>query len=371
MRVNTVFDRKLNMTFDNVTLVPRIVSKIKHRSQCDTSVDCFNSTLSLPIVSAPMMDVTEDDMARVLSDNGVLSIIHRFQSIEDQVRQFETSFDRSNVINDIIGCAIGVTGDYQERFKKLYNVGCVIYCLDTANGMNSNVQEAVEWIRNYTSLGQPVYIIAGNVASKEGYRYLANLGVDCVRVGIAGGSVCETRNATGVYVPTLQSVMECFLERKEMAFERSKTNITSTTQGSTKETYNMQFEEEFSKLPFIMADGGIRNPSDFVKCLAVGADLVMCGRVFAGYKESPGDIIKVDGKLYKLYRGSSSYGVQQEYTQEKPYHVEGNETLIPYHDKSVVTVLNNFKAGLQSAMSYMNSLNLEEFRQNVSIRVFE
>ena len=365
-------------TFDNITLVPRIISEVEHRSECDTSIECFGIKLDIPLVATPMVDICNGLMSYKLAESGALGIVHRFQSIEQQtkeynIQQFTGNRDFNGELFENkanIACAIGVTGDYQERFEKLYNVGCRIFCFDTANGMNVNVKKAVKWIRDFQlqykqftsseqlapvdTMGQQIYLIAGNVATREGYRFLTNLGVDCVRVGIAGGNVCSTRNTTGVYMPTLESIKECVFERVNIAIERM-----------TKHKLNRR--EEIKKLPLIIADGGIRNASDFIKCLAVGADLVMCGRIFAGYEESPGDVIKIEDKLYKLYRGSSSHGVQQEYTQEKPSYNEGNETMVHYHDKSVSTVIKRYKAGLQSAMTYMNSKTLSEFQSNVSI----
>ncbi len=295
-----------------------------------------------------MSDVCNGQMSHTLAGLGALGIIHRFQSIEKQVEEY--------LITDInnMSCAIGVTGDYQDRFLKLYDVGCRIFCLDTANGMNIQVKRAINWIRKEFQLD--VYLIAGNIATREGYRFLAELSVDGVRVGISGGNVCSTRNSTGVFLPTPQSVSECVEERKNIAFKHGFYNSS-------------EYLQRLRSLPLIIADGGIRNPSDFIKCLSLGADLVMCGRVFAGYKESPGDVIKVDDKLFKLYRGSSSHSVQQDYTQEKPIYNEGNETLVQYTNKSISVVINQFKTGLQSSMSYFGSQNLEEFRNNVSIEV--
>ena len=147
-------------------------------------------------------------------------------------------------------------------------------------------------------------------------------------------SVCETRTETGVHMPTLQSVIDC---------------------------------AKVQKTSLIIADGGIRIPSDMCKALVGGADAVMGGKIFAGYKETPGDVLKLEGKLHKIYRGAASYSVQQLTKNEKPQYSEGNETLVSYIDESVAKVLKRFKAGLQSSMSYANAKNLQEYRKNTSI----
>lgn len=208
------------LDYKDVSLVPRVVSTLKSRSEADTGINCFGIHLDVPIIASPMPDVCDGEMAYSLSELGALGIIHRFQSIDQQVEEYMTRHHINQHVHanqehyrKNIACAIGIGVDYQERFKALYTVGCRIFCLDTANGANEMVGEAVNWIRKYDdeiytinkfdetrgifatcpkSLREKVYIIAGNVASKQGYQYLAQLGVDAVRVGIAGG--CFTPN---------------------------------------------------------------------------------------------------------------------------------------------------------------------------------
>jgi len=338
----------MTLTYDNTWIVSRQISTLKHRSEADTSIECFGTKLDLPLISAPMSDVTNSKMAVSLVKLGCLGVIHRFQLIDQQVREYEIAtpvLDWKNV-----ACAIGVTGDYQERFKHLYDAGCRIFCLDTANGANIKIAEIINWIKNYVVEKEKfspiinykipnLYLIAGNVMSREGYRFLAELGVDGVRVGIANGKVCETKTETGIFMPALESVKECVEERD---------NISGDS-------------------PLIICDGGIRTPADMCKALILGADLCIAGSIFAGTEESPGDVFKVDGKLCKLYRGASSFSVQSEYTGKEPEYNEGNETIVEYKG-SVEKVIKRFKAGLQSSMSYCDSKTLSEFRQKAEIK---
>jgi len=331
--------------YDNVTLVPRFLSRISSRETIDTAV-ILNEHIKLqvPIIASPMPDVCSGDTAFRLKRSGVMGIIHRFQPIETQVKEFtfaistpETASFEGRFDYGAVGCAIGVTDDYFERYVALGNAGCSVFCIDIANGFNTKIERVID---SFRSSPNKLFIIAGNVATQEGYEYLANLGVDAVRVGIAGGSVCTTRQETGVYMPTLESVNEC--------------------------------SQTFCSRPLIIADGGIRYPADMAKALAVGADMIMGGRIFAGYRESPGRYVKdrTTDKLYKLYRGAASHGVQKETMNgEKPDYNEGAEELVPFIDKSVASVIKRFQNGLRSTMSYMGASNIKEFKQNVRVEL--
>jgi len=332
------------MTFDNTTLVSHEISEKEHRRDCNTLSDFCGVSMFVPLIASPMPDVCNGLMAATLAELGILGIIHRVQTIEQQVNEFNYAKSQDPVMKyKNIGCAIGVTGDYTQRFIELASLGCRIFCLDTANGANRQVEKAVNtikmaWTTFKESQTQKIYLIAGNVATIEGYAFLNDIQVDAVRVGIAGGSVCETRTETGIYVPTLQSVVD-IARWKEKAAPNG---------------------------PKIIADGGIKIPGDMSKALVGGADVVMCGGIFAGTKESPGDVLKIDGKLRKLYRGAASYSVQQEAGREEPLYNEGNETLVPYKGE-VRKVVDKFRYGLQSSMSYGNAGNLSQFRTNVQL----
>jgi IMP dehydrogenase len=329
------------MTYDDITLIPRQYSELTSRSQANTSVQLFNIRLDVPLIASPMPDVCDGLMARELAELGALGIIHRFQSIESQVEQFKiVKYHQSKG-----GCAIGVTGDYLERFDALYKAGCLIFCLDTANGFNIQTKAAVEKLR---SLG-PMFIMAGNIATAEAYHFMAELGVDAVRVGIAGGSVCTTRTETGIYFPMVNAIIECAGERYMAA--------------NTKAIDADHFDEEYEKLPKIIADGGIKKPADFCKALALGADAVMAGGIFAGTDEAPGMVIRQGDMKVKLYRGAASFSVQQLTSGAKPEYNEGDESFVPYKG-AVSKVIARYAAGLRSSMSYMNAKTLAEYYAN-------
>ena len=300
---------KKTYEYSDVSLSPKHVSTLKSRSEADTSISAFGQKYDTPIIAAPMPDVCDGNTAISLIENGAMPIIHRFMSIQEQCYQFELL--KSYFVDEYggvdlskkCGCAIGVKGDFYQRFISLFSSGCRIFCLDTANGANDAVKEAIFKIRDYeiyvdkviesinsivikSTESNRVYLIAGNVASSLTYTYLAECGVDAVRVGIGGGKVCTTRTETGVYVPMATVISECASAQKE-------------------------------GYPLIIADGGIRTPSDAAKALALGADMVMIGSAFAGTEEAPGSVINDNGRLVKLYRGAASFGVQMELSRER------------------------------------------------------
>ncbi len=318
-------DPPLAFDYDDLSLVPRRPSTLAHRSDARPTVAVGPAVLDVPILGSPMPDVCGLEMCEALARHGAMGILHRFQPIEAQTRDFRDAARTT----DAVGAAIGITGDYKQRFTQLADAGCRIICVDTANGAHALVEQVVSWIRGQSD---SVFVIAGNVASAEGFSWLEDCGVDAIRVGIAGGSVCETRTETGVFAPTPYAVVEAARVRRSA---------------------------------LIIGDSGVRTPSDLCKLLALGADCVMVGSALAGTREAPGRIIVVDGKKFKIMRGAASFSVQQEAGREDPEYVEGSETMVPYKGR-VADVIQRYLGGLRSSMSYMDARTLEEYRRNVS-----
>lgn len=316
---------KTTITFNDVLLVPKY-SEVVSRKTIDLSVDLGkNIKLGCPFISSPMDTVTETNMSVAMSNNGGMGIIHRYNTIEEQSSLIRDSLESGA---DFVGAAIGVSGDYLERAKSLFESGARVLCVDVAHGHHVMMKSALRNLRD--TFGDTVHIMAGNVATLEGFNDLSDWGADSVRIGIGGGSICSTRIQTGHGVPTLQSVLDC-----------SKSDRPA----------------------MLVADGGIKSSGDVAKAIAAGAHLVMCGSLFAGTDESPGEIFSAsDGKKYKVYRGMASVEAQKDW---KGSHnsVEGISTTIS-HKGSIDNIVSLMKKQLSSACSYSGALNLRDFYQN-------
>ena len=172
------------------------------------------------------------------------------------------------------GAAVGVGAEAKERVKCLVKVGVDVLVVDTAHGHSQAVVDMVRWIKEYYPA---VDVIAGNIATAEAAKELAESGADAVKVGVGPGSICTTRVVSGAGVPQLTAVADC-----------------AKVLGG-------------SGIP-VIADGGIKYSGDISKALAAGASAVMIGSLFAGAEESPGETVLFQGRTYKEYRGMGSLG---------------------------------------------------------------
>lgn len=314
------------LAFDDVLLVPR-KSNISSRLAVDTSTVVGGINLRIPIISSPMDTITESKMATTIGQLGGLGLIHRMCSVEEQIEFLRIPISTGNPV----GFAVGVGADEESRFSRIYNEyreSLHLVCIDIANGHNSIIKKAIEYIRD---IAPNISIMAGNVATADGYTFLADLGVNSVRVGIGGGSICSTRIQTGFGVPTLTSVM--------LAAKVKQDGIS------------------------IIADGGIRYPGDITKSLAAGADAVICGNILAATTESPGSVFYEDGLYYKKYRGMASAEIQIEKRGglKKGTCAEGTATLIRYKG-GVAEIIDNFIGGLCSGLTLNGSPNIKSLQ---------
>ncbi len=298
------------MCFDDILLVPQ-ESPVSSRKDVDLSTEIGRARLRIPVISAPMDTVTEVSMAVAMAEAGGLGIIHRYMSTAKQCSAVHTAWEYHGCT---VGAAVGATDDYLERAIQLVASGASLILVDTANGHSNYAIDAVGKLR--AELGQDIHIMAGNVATREGYIRLGLAGADSVRVGIGGGSVCTTREVSGHGLPTLASIMDCSDAR------------------------------EYYGGPAIIADGGIKTSGDAVKAFAAGAQAVMLGSLLAGTDESPGEVI--NGR--KQFRGMASNSAQQAW-RNSTGGAEGITTTAPYRG-TVSDVLADFCRGIQSGCSY-------------------
>lgn len=313
------------LTYDDVLLVPQysdIVSRkeVSLKSWLDQD---RGLSFELPIIASPMDTISEVGMAILMARMGGLAIVHRYNTVERQVEIAETIFE--NVSSDKVGFAIGITGDFIERAKKLVSLGARILCVDVAHGDHILMKTALGELRN--AIGETTHIMAGNVATLEGFDRLASWGADSIRVGIGGGSICSTRIQTGHGVPNLTSLLDC---------AKTEHNVA------------------------IIADGGIKNSGDITKALAAGSDFAMVGSLLAGTDETPGKIfLTPEGEKRKVYRGMASKDAQVDW-RGKASSLEGISTSVLYKG-SAREIIEQLDNGVRSGFSYSGCRTITEF----------
>jgi len=239
-----------------------------------------------------------------------------------------------------VGAAVGTSAETMDRAAALVGAGVDVLVVDTAHGHSDGVINTARTLRDKFP---DVQIIAGNVATRAGVRALAETGVDAVKVGMGPGSICTTRVISGAGVPQITAVMDC-------ADEADKFDLP------------------------VIADGGIKFSGDITKALAAGASSVMIGSLLAGTEESPGEMVLLEGRSFKVYRAMGSIkamerGSKDRYFQGNEYNVrklvpEGIEGRVPYRG-SVAQNVHQLVGGLRAGMGYCGVANLQELRTQV------
>jgi IMP dehydrogenase len=314
------------LTYEDVLLSPRF-SDIRSRSEVEIGNLIAPHYLKVPILSAPMDTVTEGSMAQAMHECGGLGIIHRYNTIEEQIKIVRTILKKRRTSKGVfVGAAVGVTGDYYERAQELINLGVSIICLDIAHAHHILTKEALGFLkRDFPN----VHFMVGNVATRRAFADLCNWGADSIKVGIGGGSICSTRLKTGHGVPGLQAIIDC----------------AQANEGNR---------------ALLIADGGIKTSGDIVKALAAGADFVMLGSLLAGTDESPGEIFDSEGEKVKIYQGMASSEAQMKW-KGKVSSREGISTSIPYRG-SVKNIIEDLTVGIRSGFSYSGARNIKELQ---------
>ncbi len=325
---------KDSLTFDDVTLVPQYSSVLPSETITSTKL-ANNLILQTPLISSAMDTVTESEMAIALSKSGGIGIIHRNLSIEKQVREVK----KVKKNNFLVGAAIGVNSKDIERADELSKAKVDIIVIDTAHG---HTQKVLYMIKKIKKKLKKCVLCAGNIATGKAAKFLADSGVDIVKVGIGPGSICTTRLVTGIGVPQLSAVLQV-----KKALKNYKTRIIS--------------------------DGGIKFSGDIAKAIAAGADAVMIGSLFSGTTESPGKIFKHKGKLFKNFRGMGSVGAmsigsadryyQKKFKNISKYVPEGVEGIVKFKGP-VNKIIYNLVGGLKSSMGYLGAKTIKDLQKN-------
>ena len=266
------------------------------------------------------------------------------------VKDFDKSEQYPNATKDDAGrlraaAAIGFFGDAWERAMALIDAGVDALVVDTANGDSAGVIDIIRRLKS-DPVARNVDIIGGNVATRSGAQALVDAGADAIKVGVGPGSICTTRVVAGVGVPQVTAVYEASLAARE------------------------------SGIP-VIADGGLQYSGDIAKALVAGADTVMLGSLLAGCDESPGDLVFVNGKQYKKYRGMGSLGALQSRGEKTSYSkdryfqadvpsddkliAEGIEGQVPYRGP-LSAVAYQLLGGLRQSMFYTGARTIEELK---------
>ncbi|MBC5646983.1 IMP dehydrogenase [Christensenella sp. NSJ-35] len=315
MRFETDYSRKVSevMTSDHLITAP-----------IGTTLDQAQQILrKYKIEKLPLVD-----------KNGKLMGLITIKDIEKSIQYPMSAKDKGGRL--LVGAAVGTGNGTIERVEALVNAKVDAIVIDTAHGHSVYVLKVLEKVRSkFPNLD----IIVGNCATKEAAHDLIAAGASCVKVGIGPGSICTTRVVAGIGVPQLTAVMDC-------AEEASKFGVK------------------------VIADGGIKYSGDITKALAGGAAAVMIGSLFAGTKESPGEMEIYQGRSFKVYRGMGSIPAMQKgsadrYFQESTQKLvpEGVEGRVPYKGPLADTTF-QMVGGLKSGMGYCGAATIEQLQKN-------
>ena len=314
------------LTFDDVTMAPKYSEVLP--SEVDTSTKLSaNLTLKIPLLSSAMDTVTESKMAIAIAKAGGIGVIHRNLNIKKQIEEIRKVKKQGL----LVGAAVGAGPLELKRAEAILKEQINLIVVDTAHGHSKKVAEIVKAIKKIKT--KKTTLCAGNIATADAAKFLIKLGVDIVKVGIGPGSICTTRLVAGIGVPQLSAILAV-----KQGIKNNKTKIIS--------------------------DGGIKYSGDIAKALSAGADAVMIGSLFAGSTETPGKLIKKNGKLFKSFRGMGSVGAMNKgsadrYFQKKQkdtskYVPEGVEGFVKYKG-DVKNIIYKLIGGLKSSMGYLGA----------------
>ena len=321
------------LTFDDVTLTPKYSEILP--ADVDTSIKLTEYLkLKIPILSSAMDTITESKMAIAIAKAGGLGVIHRNLEIKKQVIEIK----KVKKLKLLVGAAVGAGPKEFKRAEAILKENIDMIVVDTAHGHTKKVSEIIKFIKKIKN--KNTALCAGNIATPEAAKFLLKQGVDIIKVGIGPGSICTTRLVAGIGVPQLSAILSV---RNGIKKKNSK----------------------------IISDGGIKYSGDLAKAFAAGADAVMIGSLFAGTDETPGKLMKRNGKLFKSFRGMGSVGAMNKgsadrYFQSKQkdsskYVPEGVEGFAKYKGK-VSSIIYKLIGGLRSSMGYLGSKQIKYLR---------
>ncbi|MBV9594295.1 MAG: IMP dehydrogenase, partial [Actinobacteria bacterium] len=329
-----------------------IVTNRDMRFELDHSRLVRDVMTPMPLITAPV-GVSNDDALGLLARNK----IEKLPIVDDRgrltglitVKDFTKSVDFPTATKDahgrlVVGAAIGVGEDSYKRGLLLVEAGVDFVVVDTAHGHSSAVLEMVARLKRDTK----VDVVGGNVATRAGAQALVDAGADGVKVGVGPGSICTTRVVAGVGVPQVTAIYEAALACRPAGVP-------------------------------VIGDGGLQYSGDIPKAIVAGADTVMLGSLLAGCEESPGELMFINGKQFKSYRGMGSLGAMQSRGEKKSYSKDryglqdvaddgdlvpqGVEGQVPYRGP-LAAVARQLVGGLQAGMGFAGARTIGELQDN-------
>ena len=305
----------------------------------------------MPLVTAPV-GVDPDEALRLLSRHKVEKLpllepdgrLGGLFTVKDFVKSDKYPLATKDADGRlVVGAAVGVGADAEKRAHALVEAGVDLLVVDTAHGHSRAVAETVALLKRSTRID----IVGGNVATREGAQALIDAGADGIKVGVGPGSICTTRVVAGVGVPQVSAIYEAALAARAAGVP-------------------------------VIGDGGLQYSGDIAKALVAGADTVMVGSLLAGCEEAPGDIVFVNGKQFKSYRGMGSLGAMQSRGEARSYSKdryfqddvlsddklvpEGVEGMVPYRGPLAV-VAHQLVGGLRASMGYSGASTIPELHE--------
>lgn len=325
------------LKYSDICLLPNY-SEAYSRSDCDPSVNILGNKFKLPVVPANMKSVIDMSTSKWMSDNGYFYIMHRF---DNSLKNIVSQMNKENwhTISASMGVKISDKKDVVALSKEKQRVDYLT--IDIAHGYCDRMKSAISCIKEFMP---DTKIIAGNVATPEAVRHLAEWGADMVKVGIGQGSPCTTKDKTGFTMPMFTCTQQCSKIYNDISFEDST-------------LHDLKTEQTSRRVP-IIADGGIKSNGDIAKALVAGADIVMAGSLFASCIDSPASVIDINGVNHKAYFGSASI-------ENKGHNnnIEGKLNKIPNNGMTYSEKMSEVTQDLQSSISYAGGSNLDALQK--------
>lgn len=327
-----------------------IVTNRDMRFEEDMSRKVHDVMTSMPLVTGSP-DIKGEDALELLRQNKIEKLplvdgagrLTGLITVKDYVKSDRYPLATKDATGRLmVGAAVGVGDDAYQRAMALVDAGVDVLIVDTAHGHQRAVLEMVARLKKETK----IQIIGGNIATRAGAQALIDAGADAIKVGVGPGSICTTRVVAGVGVPQVTAIYEASLAAGPAGVP-------------------------------VIGDGGVQYSGDIAKALVAGADVVMVGSLLAGCEEAPGQLVFVNGKQYKLYRGMGSLGAMQSRGEAKSYSKdryfqddvlsedklvpEGIEGQVPFRGP-LAAVSHQLIGGLRASMGYAGAATVQELK---------